>query len=100
MTLRSLAAVWIGLGAAHPGDAQDPAAIAVRDGVARNIFVTVVDDKGVPPSDLTLQDVEIKEDGAVRKVLAVKPATSDFGFPLPRCPNSTNSARKRFRWPS
>jgi VWFA-related protein len=82
MTVRSLAAVWIVLGAAHLAAAQDPAAIAVREGVARNIFVTVVDDKGVAPSDLTPQDVEIKEDGAVRNVLAVKPATETMQIVL------------------
>ena len=82
MTVRSRAAVWIVLGAAHLAAAQDPAAIAVREGVARNIFVTVVDDKGVPPSDLTPQDVEIKEDGAVRNVLAVKPASETMQIVL------------------
>ena len=82
MTARSLAAVSILLGAAHLAAPQDPATIAVREGVARNIFVTVVDDKGVPPSDLTPQDVEIKEDGDKRNVLAVKPATETMQIVL------------------
>ena len=71
MTAASLAAASILLGAARLAAAQDAAAIAVREGVARNIYVTVADDKGVPPSDLTPQEVEVKEDGAVRSVLAV-----------------------------
>jgi len=75
MTAASLAAASILLGAARLAAAQDAAAIAVREGVARNIYVTVADDKGVAPSDLTPQEVEVKEDGAVRRVLAVKPAT-------------------------
>ena len=61
---------------------QDAAAIAVREGVARNIYITVADDKGVPPSDSTPQEVEIKEDGAVRSVLAVKPATEPMQIVL------------------
>ena len=75
MTAASLAVAAILLGAARLAAAQDAAAIAVREGVARNIYVTVADDKGVAPSDLTPQEVEVKEDGAVRRVLAVKPAT-------------------------
>ena len=75
MTAASLAAASILLGAARLAAAQDAAAIAVREGVARNIYVTVADDKGVAPSDLTPQEVEVKEDGAVRRVLVVKPAT-------------------------
>lgn len=82
MTTRSLAAVSILLGAAHVAAAQDPATIAVREGIARNLYVTVVDDKGVPPSDLTPQDVEIKEDGDKRNVLAVKPATDTMQIVL------------------
>jgi len=82
MTTRSLAAVSLLLGAAQLAAAQDQATTAVREGIARNLYVTVVDDKGVPPSDLTPQDVEIKEDGAVRNVLAVKPATDPMQIVL------------------
>ena len=82
MTAASLAAASILLGAARLAAAQDAAAIAVREGVARNIYVTVADDKGVAPSDLTPQEVEVKEDGAVRSVLAVKPATEPMQIVL------------------
>ena len=58
MTAASLAAASILLGAARLAAGQDAAAIAVREGVARNIYVTVADDKGVTPSDLTPQEVE------------------------------------------
>jgi len=82
MTAASPAAASILLGAARLAAAQDAAAIAVREGVARNIYVTVADDKGVVPSDLTPQEVEVKEDGAVRRVLAVKSATEPMQIVL------------------
>ena len=82
MTIRSVAAATILLAAAHLAAAQDPAAIAVREGIARNLYVTVVDDKGVPPADLAPQDVEVKEDGARRNVLAVKPASDTMQIVL------------------
>ena len=49
MTAASLAAASILLGAARLAAAQDAAAIAVREGLARNIYITVTDDKGAPP---------------------------------------------------
>lgn len=74
-----MTAAWLGaaallLGAAPLVSAQDAASIAVREGVARKIYVTVVDDQGAAPADLTPQEVEVKEDGKARTVLAVGPA--------------------------
>ena len=82
VTAASLAAASILLGAARLAAAQDAATIAVREGLGRNIYVTVVDEKGVASSDLTSQEVELKEDGAVRSVLAVKPATETMQIVL------------------
>jgi VWFA-related protein len=78
---------WLGaaallLGAAPLLSAQDAASLAVREGIARKIYVTVVDDKGAAPSDLTPQDVEVKEDGTARTVLAVGPATDPMQIVL------------------
>jgi len=55
--------------------AQDPPSTAVREGVARRVYISVTDDKGAAPQDLTPQEVTIKEDGAERAVLQVGPAT-------------------------
>ena len=49
MTAAWLAAASVLLGAARVATAQDAATAAVREGVARNIYVTVVDDKGAAP---------------------------------------------------
>jgi len=53
--------------------AQD-AATAVREGIARTVYITATGDKGAPAHDLTAADVTVKEDGTVRTVLEVRPA--------------------------
>src|SRR5687767_5465051 len=55
--------------------AQDAAKTAVREGVARRVYISVTDDKGAAPQDLTPHEVTIKEDGTERAVLEVGPAT-------------------------
>jgi hypothetical protein len=82
VTAAWLAAASVLLGAAPVAAAQDAATAAVREGVARNIYVTVVDDKGAVPADLTPQEVEVKEDGTARTVLAVGPATQTMQIVL------------------
>ena len=53
--------------------AQD-AATAVREGIARTVYITATGDKGAPAHDLTAADVTVKEDGTARTVLEVRPA--------------------------
>ena len=53
---------------------QDQADIAVRERVARNIYVTATDGKGAAAHDLTPAEVVVKEDGQIREVLKVAPA--------------------------
>jgi VWFA-related protein len=67
------AALVIGAGSA--GVAQTPAQTAVREGIARNVYITATDDKGAAPRDLTPEEVTVKEDGTARTVLDVRPAT-------------------------
>ena len=55
--------------------AQPPAQTAVREGIARNVYITAVDDKGVAAHDLTPDEVTVKEGGSSRAVLEVRPAT-------------------------
>jgi VWFA-related protein len=74
-SLRAVSSVAAGIalsGAAAV--AQDPASTAVREGVARRVYISVTDDKGAVPQDLTPQEVTIKEDGAERAVIQVGPA--------------------------
>jgi VWFA-related protein len=55
--------------------AQTPPQIGVRDGLARKVYIAATDEKGAPAADLTPQEVTVKEDGASRDVLDVRPAT-------------------------
>ena len=82
MTAAWLAAASVLLGGARLAAGQDAATVAVREGIARNIYVTVLDDKGAVPADLTPQEVEVKEDGTGRTVLAVGPATTTMQIVL------------------
>jgi VWFA-related protein len=54
---------------------QDAAAIAVREGVARQVYISATDDKGAAPADLTAAEITVREDGKPRDVLQVGPAT-------------------------
>ena len=44
------------------------------DAVARNVYITATDSKGVTAADLTPQEITVKEDGNQREVLHVGPA--------------------------
>jgi VWFA-related protein len=48
----------------------------------REIYVSVLDNKGVPVTGLTPADLVVKEDGAVREVLDVKPADAPLQIAL------------------
>jgi VWFA-related protein len=54
--------------------AQDPAEVALREGIARNIYITATDAAGTPATDLAATEVAVKEDGKSRDVLKVGPA--------------------------
>jgi len=69
---RGLSALLVVSALAAGAYAQTPARAAdVRN---REIYVSVLDNKGAPVTGLTPADFVIKEDGAVREVLDVKPA--------------------------
>jgi VWFA-related protein len=81
MTLTSIpriqiAAAMMLMAWAVSAHAQDRAQIAVREGVARNVYITATDDDGKPAKDLTAADVVVRVDGKAREVLAVAPATT------------------------
>ena len=68
----SAATVMVWVMSAHT---QDRAQIAVREGVARNVYITATDGDGKPAKDLTAADVIVRVDGKTREVLGVAPAT-------------------------
>jgi len=73
--LTGLAAAALAISAGAGPSAQTPPQIAVREGLARNVYIAATDEKGAPAADLTPQEVTVKEDGASRTVLDVHPAT-------------------------
>jgi hypothetical protein len=50
--------------------------------IQRALYVSVVDDKGVPVKDLTTSDVIVREDNVAREVLRVAPATEPMQIAL------------------
>ena len=70
-----LAIAGVLAGAGDAAVAQDAARTAVVEGLARKVYITVTDDKGAAPQDLTPREITVKEDGSERAVLAVGPAT-------------------------
>jgi VWFA-related protein len=60
--------------------AQTPSRAA--DGRTREIYVSVVDNRGVPVPGLTPADLVVKEDGATREVLDVKTADAPIQIAL------------------
>jgi VWFA-related protein len=67
---------------AVPGHTQDQAQVAVREGVARNVYITATVADGKPATDLTPADMIVREDGRVREVLAVAPARETMQIAL------------------
>ena len=63
-------------------DAQDPAQVAVREGVARNVYITATTRDGAPAKDLTAAEVTVREDGKPREVLKVAPASETMQIAL------------------
>jgi VWFA-related protein len=61
--------------------AQDTETL-LREGLARRAYLTVVDSKGVAVADLKLEEIAIKEDGASRTVLDVRPAAEPMQIVL------------------
>ncbi len=58
----------VGLGAVPPADQR-----TLRD---QTIFISVQDKQGKPPATLALTDVAIREDGNVREILKIEPAST------------------------
>lgn len=54
---------------------RDASPTAVLEGLARTVYITAVDGKGAPATDLTPAEVIVREDGKVRDVLTIGPAT-------------------------
>ena len=73
-TLAVACSLVAGIGAQAPSRSAD-----VRN---REIYVSVLDNKGVPITGLTPADLIVKEDGAVREVLDVKPADAPLQIAL------------------
>ena len=51
------------------------AGLDARQAVERRLYVSVVDEKGVPITDLAVKDFVVREDGAIREVLRAGRAT-------------------------
>ena len=79
---RSWLAAGFVMGAGTSAVAQTPAQIAVREGLARNVYIAATDEKGAPAADLTPQEITVKEDGVSRNVLDVRPATEPMQIVL------------------
>jgi VWFA-related protein len=64
------------------GAVQDQARIAVREGVARVVYVSATDDDGKVIADLAPREVVVREDGRERDVLEVAPASTPMQIVL------------------
>src|SRR5687768_16563921 len=74
--LGRVAAMAVGIALVDAGaSAQDAARTAIVEGLARKVYITVTDDKGATPQDLTPQELTVKEEGTERAVLQEAPAT-------------------------
>ena len=52
------------------------ATVGTQGGVDKSLFMSVLDEKGKPVKDMVADDILIREDGADRQVVAVKPAST------------------------
>ena len=76
---RGLSTLLVVCSLAASGRAQNAARADVRN---RAIYVSVLDNKGVPVTGLTPADFVVKEDGVAREVLDVKPADAPMQIAL------------------
>jgi VWFA-related protein len=80
--LRLLLGAAVAVAALSPPAAHVRAQPAATPQESRTVYVTVVDNKGVPASGLTAADFAVKEDGKARPVLAAGPATTPLAIAL------------------
>lgn len=83
--LRLLAPTALILASGVPLSALDPAwlpAGAAQDSRERGMFVSVLDDKGLPATDLTADQFVVREDGIRREVLRIRRATDPIDIAL------------------
>jgi VWFA-related protein len=73
---RALSAIAVFCWVVPGADAQTPS--RASDVRSRDIYVSVLDNKGVAVTGLTTADFVVKEDNAVREVLEVKPADAEM----------------------
>src|SRR5438128_10579069 len=55
---------------------------AAAQAIQKSLYVSVVNDAGVPVPDLSTTDVIVKEDNATREVLSVRPADEPMTIAL------------------
>jgi hypothetical protein len=77
-----LALTVIAAVATAPLGAQAPRPAQASDGRTRDIYVSVVDSKGVAATGLTAADFRVREDGAAREVLRAVPAEEPLDIVL------------------
>ena len=78
----SVALAALGGAGTAAGPQQDRAEAALREGLARNVYVSVADNNGAPVQDLTPEEVAVKVDGKSRQVLRVAPASQPMQIAL------------------
>jgi Ca-activated chloride channel family protein len=79
VTLSVFASALSLLAGTPPQGAQETRGQAAK---TRDVYVSVVDSKGEPVTDLTAADFVVREDGVAREVLKVSPATAPMQIAL------------------